>query len=95
VNHGQGAATIFPTWPFYDGQGHYLVVAGEVKLPSDDIKALAFSEERNDQIGRYLAQTGVVLVSNVRMFGLLTVRPMFSAPPLGSCRISECWNMRN
>lgn len=58
----------------HDGQGDYLVVAGEVKLSSDDIKALAFSEERNDQIGRYLAQTSVVVVSNVRGFGLLTTR---------------------
>jgi Xaa-Pro aminopeptidase len=51
-----------------------IVVCGEVKLPSEEIRDIAFSEERNDQIGRYLAQTGVVLVSNVRGFGLLTVR---------------------
>jgi hypothetical protein len=63
-----------PDFALYDGQGDYLVAPGEVKLPSDDIKAIAFSEERNDQIGRYLAQTGVVLISNVRGFGLLTVR---------------------
>jgi hypothetical protein len=63
-----------PDLALYDGQGDYLVVAGEVKLPSDDIKDIAFSEERKDQIGRYLTQTGVVLVSNVRGFGLLTVR---------------------
>jgi hypothetical protein len=63
-----------PDFALYDGHGDYLVVAGEVKLPSDDIKAIAFSEDRNDQIGRYLAQTGVVLVSNVRGFGLLTIR---------------------
>ncbi len=63
-----------PDFALYDGTGDYMVVSGEVKLPSDDIKAIAFSEERNDQIGRYLAQTGVVLVSNVRGFGLLTVR---------------------
>lgn len=63
-----------PDFALYDGNGDYLVVAGEVKLPSDDIRALAFSEERNDQIGRYLAQTAVVLVCNVRAFGLLTVR---------------------
>ena len=63
-----------PDIALYDGHGDYLVVSGEVKLPSDEIKEIAFSEERNDQIGRYLAQTGVVLVSNVRGFGLLTVR---------------------
>ena len=70
-----GGGHDMPDLALYDGQGDYLVVAGEVKLPSDDIKAIAFSEERNDQIGRYLAQTGVVLVSNVRGFGLLTVGP--------------------
>ena len=68
-----GGGRDMPDLALYDGQGDYLVVAGEVKLPSDDIKAIAFSEERNDQIGRYLAQTGVVLVTNVRGFGLLTV----------------------
>lgn len=40
----------------------------------DEVKDIAFSEERNDQIGRYLARTGVVLISNVRGFGLLTIR---------------------
>lgn len=68
-----GGGRDMPDLALYDGQGDYLVVAGEVKLPSDDIEAIAFSEERNDQIGRYLAQTGVVLVTNVRGFGLLTV----------------------
>lgn len=61
-----------PDFALYDGQGDYLVVAGEVKLPSDEIKEIAFSEDRNDQIGRYLAQTGVVLISNVRGFGMVT-----------------------
>lgn len=68
-----GGGRDMPDLALYDGQGDYLVVAGEVKLPSDDIRTIAFSEERNDQIGRYLAQTGVVLVTNVRGFGLLTV----------------------
>lgn len=63
-----------PDFALYDGNGDYLVVAGEVKLASEEIEDIAFSEERNDQIGRYLAQTGVVVVSNVRGFGLLTVR---------------------
>src|SRR6185437_11622317 len=49
-----------PDLAFYDGPGEYIVVCGEVKLPSREIRDLAFSEERNDQIGRYLAQTGVV-----------------------------------
>lgn len=63
-----------PDFALYDGQGDYLVVAGEVKLPSDEVRTIAFSEDRNDQIGRYLAQSGVVIVSNVRGFGLLTAR---------------------
>jgi len=74
-----GGGRDMPDIALYDGHGDYLVVSGEVKLPSDEIKEIAFSEERNDQIGRYLAQTGVVLVSNVRGFGLLTVRR--DAPP--------------
>src|ERR1035437_2870461 len=63
-----------PDIALYDGAGDYIVVCGEVKLPSAEIRDIAFSEERNDQIGRYLSQTGVVLVSNVRGFGLLTAR---------------------
>ena len=62
-----------PDLALYDGEGDYVVVCGEVKLPSQEIKDIALSEDRNDQIGRYLAQTGVVLISNVRGFGLLTI----------------------
>jgi len=67
-----------PDFALYDGQGDYLVVSGEVKLPTDEVNEIAFSEETNDQIGRYLVQTGVVIVSNVRGFGLLTMRADFS-----------------
>jgi hypothetical protein len=56
----------------YDGNGDFVVVCCEVKPPSVEIADIAFSTTRNDQIGRYLAQTGVVLISNVRGFGLLT-----------------------
>lgn len=68
-----GGGHDMPDIALYDGHGDYLVVAGEVKPPSEEIKAIAFSGDRNDQIGRYLAKTGVVLISNVRGFGLLTV----------------------
>jgi hypothetical protein len=51
-----------------------MVVCGEVKLSSQEIKDITLSEDPNDQIGRYLAQTGVVLISNVRGFGLLKER---------------------
>jgi hypothetical protein len=64
-----------PDFALYDGPGEFLVVCGEVKLPDADLRELAFSEERNNQIGRYLAQTGAVLVSNVRGFGLVTIKP--------------------
>jgi hypothetical protein len=50
---------------------------GEVKLPKMTIADMAMSEDRNDQIGRYLAQTGVVLLCNVRSFGLLACRSGF------------------
>jgi hypothetical protein len=69
-----GGGHDLPDIALYDGQGDFLVVCGEVKLPSQEIAQLAVSEERHDQIGRYLAQTGVVLLSNVRGFGLLTIR---------------------
>ena len=52
------------------GGGEFIVAAVEVKHPSVDLADLAKSKERNDQIGRYLVQTGVVLLSNVRAFGL-------------------------
>jgi hypothetical protein len=45
-----------------------------VKTPLVTIKELAFSTKQGDQVGRYLAQTGVVILSNVKSFGLLTVR---------------------
>lgn len=50
---------------------------GEVKLPDKEIPDMAVSEDRDDQIGRYLAQTGVVLLSNVRSVGLLVCKPNF------------------
>lgn len=64
-----------PDIALYDGIGDFLVVCTEVKGPSADLEDIAFSTDRNDQIGRYLAQTGVVLISNVRSFGLLTAAP--------------------
>jgi len=48
------------------------VVLGEVKTPSADIDDLSLSTERNDQVGRYLARSNVVLLCNVGCVGLLT-----------------------
>jgi len=53
----------------------FVAVYGEVKRASVSLEELAVSVEQKDQIGRYLAQTGVVLLCNVRGFGLLTCGP--------------------
>ena len=63
-----------PDVALYD-EGDVPVVYGEVKLPSIALEDLAQSMERGDQIGRYLARTGVVILSNIRAFGLLTCKP--------------------
>jgi hypothetical protein len=67
--------TDLPDLALYDGAGDYVVVYGEVKTPGVELAELAASTEREDQIGRYLARVGVVLLSNVRAFALLTVDP--------------------
>lgn len=56
----------------------FVGVYGEVKRAGTSLADLAVSTEQNDQIGRYLAQTGVVLLCNVRGIGLLTCDPSFS-----------------
>lgn len=53
----------------------FVGVYGEVKRALTSLEEMAASTQQNDQIGRYLAQTGVVLLSNVRGFGLLTCVP--------------------
>lgn len=66
-----GGGTDRPDVALYDGEGDFALVCGEVKLPELSLDQMAVSTERNNQIGRYLAQTGVVLLCNVRGFGLL------------------------
>jgi len=44
----------------------FVGVYGEVKRADATLGDLAISTEQNDQIGRYLSQTGVVLLSNAR-----------------------------
>jgi hypothetical protein len=61
----------------------FVGVYGEVKRANVPLEDLALSTEQNDQIGRYLAQTGVVLLSNVRGFGLLASAAGYSRPPSG------------
>lgn len=65
-----------PDLALYD-RGGFVAVFAEVKPPTADLRALAASTERNDQIGRYLAQTGVALVTNVRSVGLVACKPGF------------------
>lgn len=61
---------------FVLGDGALFVgVYGEVKRAGTTLQDLAVSTEQKDQIGRYLAQTGVVLLCNVRGFGLLVCAP--------------------
>ncbi|MFO7695646.1 MAG: type ISP restriction/modification enzyme [Anaerolineae bacterium] len=71
----EGAGRDRPDIGIFDETGEYLVVPCEIKTADVDLKGLAFSTERNDQIGRYLAQAGIVLLSNVRSFGLVALRP--------------------
>jgi hypothetical protein len=84
--------TDLPDLAFYDGAGDFVVLFGEVKTPAVEIAELAASTERNDQIGRYLARTGVALLANVRALGLLTVDPAFKGEgpvPPGHRRLLE------
>ena len=73
-----GGGTDLPDVAFYDGSGDFVVVCGEVKLPAEEIDAMASSTGRKDQVGRYLAKTRAALLSNVRAFGLLTVEPSWT-----------------
>ncbi|HVF59085.1 MAG TPA: N-6 DNA methylase [Thermoanaerobaculia bacterium] len=68
--------TDLPDLALYDG-GDYVSVYGEVKTPGVEVDDLARSAEQDDQIGRYLGRTGVVLLTNVRAFGLLAVDPTY------------------
>jgi len=62
----------------------FVGVYGEVKKPDVSLDELSVSTEQNDQIGRYLAQTGVVILSNVRGFGLLACKPGYQRPKTGT-----------
>lgn len=69
-----------PDFVLSDG-GPFVAVFGEVKLPDEGMAEMAVSTGRNDQVGRYLSQTGVVLLCNVRGFGLLTCKPGYRRTP--------------
>ena len=59
----------------------FVGVFGEVKKPDIALDDIAASTDRDDQIGRYLTRTGVVLITNVRGFGLLTCAPSYTRAP--------------
>jgi hypothetical protein len=69
-----------PDLALYD-RGEFVSVLTEVKPPATDIEDMAVSVERKDQIGRYLAQTGVVLLCNVRAVGVLACKPGYVRRP--------------
>ena len=69
-----------PDFALYDRED-FVSVFGEVKLPDVEIEDLAASEERENQIGRYLARTGVVLLATVRSVGLLACKPGYRRDP--------------
>jgi hypothetical protein len=75
-------------------------VAGEIKTPQPELSFLANSTERNDQIGRYLALTRVVILCNVRGFGLLTIGSAYDTAGRFSpenrvlTQICELWTSR-
>ncbi|MGP0092311.1 MAG: type ISP restriction/modification enzyme [Xanthobacteraceae bacterium] len=56
----------------------FVGVYGEVKRADTSLAELAVSTEQNNQVGRYLSQTGVVLLCNVRGIGLLSCEPSFT-----------------
>lgn len=69
-----------PDLTIYD-RGGFPVVLAEIKSPDVDIADMARSTERNDQVGRYLAQTGAVLICNIRSMGLLAPAPGHGRSP--------------
>jgi hypothetical protein len=72
-----------PDFILGDDKG-FVGVIGEVKRPIVSLEVLAASTEQNDQIGRYLAQTGVLLLCNVRALGLLACVPGYARPTTGT-----------
>lgn len=72
--------TDLPDLALYD-RGEFVSVFAEVKPPHVEIPDMAASTERNNQVGRYLARTGVMLLCNVRSVGLLACRPGYVRTP--------------
>lgn len=83
TSEAKGKARDMPDFVLGDDK-MFVGVYGEVKRPNASLEDLAVSTEQNDQIGRYLAQTGVVLISNVRSFGLLACVAGYDRPATGT-----------
>lgn len=49
----------------------FVGVYRQVKKPAVSLDDIAVYTERDDQMGRYLGRTGVVLISNIRSYGPL------------------------
>ncbi|HEX3865374.1 MAG TPA: hypothetical protein VHV78_01435, partial [Gemmatimonadaceae bacterium] len=81
-----------PDFAIYDGVGSFVTLYVEVKDPLADVREFAVARDRNDQIGRYLAATGAVLVCTPRQFAVLTVadgRRREGAVPPNARRLSD------
>jgi hypothetical protein len=80
-----------PDFAVYDGAGDFVMLLVEVKSPGADVRELALSTDQGDQVGRYLSSTGVVLVSTVREFAIVTVngRSRERAVPPGRRTVSD------
>lgn len=75
TSEGSGStSTDLPDLALYD-RGEFVSVLAEVKTPDMEISEIAASVAQNNQVGRYLARTGVVLLCNVRAVGLLGCKP--------------------
>ncbi len=84
VNTSEAKGKVRDMPDFVLGDDKFVGVYGEVKRANVALEDLAVSTEQKDQIGRYLAQTGVVLLSNVRGFGLLACVAGYERPKTGS-----------
>jgi hypothetical protein len=74
TSESKGKARDMPDFVLGDDK-MFVGVFGEVKRAHVTLTDIAKSTEQNDQVGRYLAQTGVMLLCNVRGFGLLACAP--------------------
>ena len=77
TSEAKGKSHDMPDFVLADDQ-MFVGVFGETKRANETLENIAISTERNDQIGRYLAQTGAVLLCNVRGFGLLACKPGYA-----------------